>query len=305
MSVKNITIDKDNANRRLDNFIMSIYKELPRSKVYSMIRKGEVRINSGRIKPLYKVKEGDIVRIPPYLNNTNKIERKISAKLQDKYKTLVLYEDANYIVLNKPNGIAVHSGSGNGIGVIDIVRAFYTETIDLCHRLDKETSGCLVFAKNKTALRFFNKNLANRDKDLKKTYIAVLKGKFKDELFIDGNINTNKSSNDYKVDLNESGKYASSLFRPVKNLNKSTLVEIDIYSGRTHQIRVQAEALNHHVANDIKYGDKDFNKFISISGVRSMALHAKLIEFKDEENNLIKIEAPLDASFADLITYLN
>ena len=305
MSVKNITIDKDNANRRLDNFIMSIYKELPRSKVYSMIRKGEVRINSGRIKPLYKVKEGDIVRIPPYLNNTNRIERKISAKLQDKYKTLVLYEDANYIVLNKPNGIAVHSGSGNGIGVIDIVRAFYTETIDLCHRLDKETSGCLVFAKNKTALRFFNKNLANRDKDLKKTYIAVLKGKFKDELFIDGNINTNKSSNDYKVDLNESGKYASSLFRPVKNLKKSTLVEIDIYSGRTHQIRVQAEALNHHVANDIKYGDKDFNKFISISGVRSMALHAKLIEFKDEENNLIKIEAPLDASFADLITYLN
>mgnify|MGYP005633049281 FL=1 len=206
MSVKNITIDKDNANRRLDNFIMSIYKELPRSKVYSMIRKGEVRINSGRIKPLYKVKEGDIVRIPPYLNNTNKIERKISAKLQDKYKTLVLYEDANYIVLNKPNGIAVHSGSGNGIGVIDIVRAFYTETIDLCHRLDKETSGCLVFAKNKTALRFFNKNLANRDKDLKKTYIAVLKGKFKDELFIEGNINTNKSSNDYKGDLNESGK---------------------------------------------------------------------------------------------------
>ena len=305
MSVKNITIDKDNANRRLDNFIMSIYKELPRSKVYSMIRKGEVRINSGRIKPLYKVKEGDIVRIPPYLNNTNKIERKISAKLQDKYKTLVLYEDANYIVLNKPNGIAVHSGSGNGIGVIDIVRAFYTETIDLCHRLDKETSGCLVFAKNKTALRFFNKNLANRDKDLKKTYIAVLKGKFKDELFIDGNINTNKSSNDYKVDLNESGKYSSSLFRPVKNLKKSTLVEIDIYSGRTHQIRVQAEALNHHVANDIKYGDKDFNKFISISGVRSMALHAKLIEFKDEENNLIKIEAPLDTSFADLITYLN
>ena len=128
MSVKNITIDKDNANRRLDNFIMSIYKELPRSKVYSMIRKGEVRINSGRIKPLYKVKEGDIVRIPPYLNNTNKIERKISAKLQDKYKTLVLYEDANYIVLNKPNGIAVHSGSGNGIGAVSYTHLRAHET---------------------------------------------------------------------------------------------------------------------------------------------------------------------------------
>jgi|TARA_B110000914_G_scaffold226328_1_gene250570 23S rRNA pseudouridine955/2504/2580 synthase len=306
MSVKNLTVDKDNAKRRLDNLLMSTYKELPRSKVYSMIRKGEVRVNSGRTKPLYKVKEGDIIRIPPYLNNENQPKRPISNKLQDRFKQRVLFEDLNYIVLNKPTGTPVHSGSGNTIGAIDILRSFYSETIDLCHRLDKETSGCLVFAKNKTALRFFNKNLALRDKDLKKTYIAILKGSFKKDLFIDNNINTIKSSTDHKVNIDsEEGKYASSLFRPIKKLKKSTLVEIDIYSGRTHQIRVQAESLNHNVANDIKYGDSDFNKFIALSGIKSMALHAKLIEFKDEENNLIKVEAPFEDSFAELIDYLN
>ena len=181
MSVKNLTVDKDNAKRRLDNLLMSIYKELPRSKIYSMIRKGEVRVNSGRTKPLYKVKEGDIIRIPPYLNNESKPKKSISNKLQDRFKKRVMYEDLNYIILNKPSGTAVHSGSGINIGVIDVLRSFYIETIDLCHRLDKETSGCLVFAKNKTALRFFNKNLALRDKDLKKTYIAILKGNFKKE----------------------------------------------------------------------------------------------------------------------------
>ena len=306
MSVKNLTVDKDNAKRRLDNLLMSIYKELPRSKVYSMIRKGEVRVNSGRTKPLYKVKEGDVIRIPPYLNKEGATKRVISSKIQDKFKKRVIYEDLNYIVLNKPSGIAVHSGSGNNFGAIDVLRSFYDESIDLCHRLDKETSGCLVFAKNKTALRFFNKNLALRDKDLKKTYIAILKGNFKKELFIDNNINTNKSSINHKVKINnEEGKYASSLFRPIKKLNKSSLVEIDIFSGRTHQIRVQAEALNHNIANDIKYGNPEFNNFISKSGIKAMALHAKLIEFTDEDNNLIKVEAPLEDYFADLINHLN
>jgi 23S rRNA pseudouridine955/2504/2580 synthase len=271
-----------------------------------MIRKGEVRVNSGRTKPLYKVKEGDIIRIPPYLNNESQPKRPISSKLQDRFKKRVIYEDLNYIILNKPSGTAVHSGSGNNIGVIDVLRSFYTESVDLCHRLDKETSGCLVFAKNKTALRFFNKSLALRDKDLKKTYLAILKGNFKKELFIDNNINTTKSSIDHKVNINsEEGKYASSLFRPIKKLNKSSLVEIDIYSGRTHQIRVQAESLNHNVANDIKYGDAEYNNFISKSGIKGMALHAKLIEFMDEDNNLIQVEAPLEDSFADLIDYLN
>jgi 23S rRNA pseudouridine955/2504/2580 synthase len=306
MSVKNLTVDKDNAKRRLDNLLMSIYKELPRSKIYSMIRKGEVRVNSGRTKPLYKVREGDIIRIPPYLNNESKPKKSISNKLQDRFKKRVIYEDLNYIILNKPSGTAVHSGSGNNIGVIDVLRSFYTETIDLCHRLDKETSGCLVFAKNKIALRFFNKNLALRDKDLKKTYIAILKGNFKKELLIDSNINTTKSSIDHKVNLNsQEGKYASSLFRPIKKLNKSSLVEIDIFSGRTHQIRVQAESLKHNVANDIKYGDVEFNKFISKSGIKSMALHAKSIKFIDEDSNLIQVEAPLEDSFTDLIDYLN
>ena len=176
MSVKNLIVDKDNVNRRLDNYLLSIFKDLPRSKIYSMIRKGEIRVNSGRTKPLYKIKINDSIRIPPYLKFNSNNQENISSKIIDIFKSKLLYEDNNYIILNKPSGIAVHSGSNNNYGAINIIRSLFGKNVDLCHRLDKATSGCLVFAKNKTALRFFNKNLAIRDNNLKKTYIAILKG---------------------------------------------------------------------------------------------------------------------------------
>ena len=307
MSVKNLIVDKDNVNRRLDNYLLSIFKDLPRSKIYSMIRKGEIRVNSGRTKPLYKIKINDSIRIPPYLKFNSNNQENISSKIIDIFKSKLLYEDNNYIILNKPSGIAVHSGSNNNYGAINIIRSLFGKNVDLCHRLDKATSGCLVFAKNKTALRFFNKNLAIRDNNLKKTYIAILKGTIKKDIFIESNINTSKKNSMlHKVNIDIlNGKLAKSLFRPILKLNKSTLTEIDIYSGRTHQIRVQADSINHNIANDIKYGDMDFNKFIQKSRIKSMALHAKTISFNDEYDKSIDIEAPLEESFTDLIDYLN
>ena len=307
MSVKNLVVDKDNANRRLDNYLMSIFKDLPRSKIYSMIRKGEIRVNSGRTKPLYKIKINDSIRIPPYINLNSDNQENISSKIINLFKSKILYEDQNYIILNKPSGIAVHSGSKNNYGAVNILRSIFGNNIDLCHRLDKATSGCLVFAKNKTALRFFNKKLIIRDNNLRKIYIAILKGNIKKDMLVESNINTSKKNSTlHKVNIEISeGKIAKSLFRPILKLNNSTLTEIDIYSGRTHQIRVHADSINHNIANDKKYGDMDFNKFIQKSGIKSMALHAKTISFKDEYNNSIHVEAPLEESFTDLIDYLN
>ena len=307
MSVKNLVVDKDNANRRLDNYLMSIFKDLPRSKIYSMIRKGEIRVNSGRTKPLYKIKINDSIRIPPYINLNSDNQENISSKIINLFKSKILYEDQNYIILNKPSGIAVHSGSKSNYGAVNILRSIFGNNIDLCHRLDKATSGCLVFAKNKTALRFFNKKLIIRDNNLKKIYIAILKGNIKKDILVESNINTSKKNSTlHKVNIEISeGKIAKSLFRPILKLNNSTLTEIDIYSGRTHQIRVHADSINHNIANDKKYGDMDFNKFIQKSGIKSMALHAKTISFNDEYNNSIHVDAPLEESFTDLIDYLN
>ena len=305
MSVKKLHIDKDNSNRRIDNYLMSIYKDLPKSKIYSMIRKGEIRVNSGRIKPMYKLNENDLIRIPPYLNDTKPVIKKISNDLKNTFKKLIIHDDNNYIVINKPSGIAVHAGSKNNIGLIDIFRSLYNFKIDLCHRLDKETSGCIVMAKNKKALKFFNNNLANRSKDLKKTYVAILKGNIKKNIYIDLSIDTNKDSLNKRVNINNSGKRSKSLFKPIKALKGSTLVEIDIFTGRTHQIRVQAESLGHNVLNDNRYGDKEFNMSIGKSVNKILALHSKIIEFQDESNNIIKVEAPIPESFTDLVDYLN
>ena len=306
MGVKNLIVDKDNNNRRLDNYLMSIYKDLPKSKIYSMIRKGEVRVNKGRTKPLYKIKTDDNIRIPPYLELNPLTNYNISANIIKLFKSKILYEDQNFIVVNKPSGIAVHGGSKSNYGVISILREIYDNSVDLCHRLDKATSGCLVCAKNKIALRYFNESLVSRDNNLVKTYTAIVKGYMDDQILINTNIDTSsKNSSVHKVKINKEGKASKSLFKPILKLNSCTLIEIEIFSGRTHQIRVQAESINHNIANDKKYGDSEFNKFITKSGIKTMALHAKSIKFLDLNNNLINIEAPLEQSFADLIEYLN
>jgi len=163
------------SGRRLDNYLISIYKSVPKSKIYSIIRKGEVRVNSGRVKPNSKISSGDLIRIPPYLNEDKKeFKHIVSKSSKNLISNNILFEDNNFIIINKPYGIAVHGGTKNNIGIIDVVRSIYDDSIDLCHRIDKETSGCLVLSKNKKSNKWFNKLLL--DKKIKKKYIAILKG---------------------------------------------------------------------------------------------------------------------------------
>ena len=299
MPVKILEVNDDNDGRRLDNYLMSIYKEIPKSKIYSIIRKGEVRVNSGRVKPNTKISSGDLIRIPPYLNeDRNGPKHKVNISLKTLITDNIIFEDNNFIIINKPYGIAVHGGTKNNIGIIDVVRSIYDDSIDLCHRIDKETSGCLVLSKNKKSNKWFNKLLL--DKKIKKKYIAILKGHLNSNKEIKSLINKSETSNK-KSFISDDGKESVSIFIPKLKLNSSCLVEIEIFTGRTHQIRVQSNHIGHPVLNDNKYGDIEFNNQIAPKNIKRMALHSMLIEFYDMENKLISIKAELDDSFLNLI----
>ena len=293
MTVKKLTINHDNSERRIDNYLLSLYKNVPKSKIYNIIRKGEVRVNSKRIKPSYKLKIDDLVRIPPYLDGPLTHNKKISSYLIEKHTTKIIYEDNNYIVTNKNNDIAVHAGSKNGIGLIDIFRSKFGNHIELCLRLDKQTSGCLVLAKNKKSVKYFSNLLSTND--TKKTYIAILQGKFKDKKIIENEIYKN---NILKL------KKSKTIFKLVRQLKNTSIVNVDLHTGRTHQIRIHASQINHPILFDKKYGDKMFDNSINLNFKKTLALHSKSISFKDQNSKIIKASASYPDEFKKLIKAL-
>ena len=292
MTVKKLLIDHDNSGRRLDNYLISIYKSVPKSKIYSIIRKGEVRINSSRVKPSYKLSKDDLVRIPPNLESPLAKIKNISIDLIDTHTKNILFENNNFIVTNKKNNIAVHSGSKNHIGLIDIFRNKYGDGIDLCHRLDKTTSGCLVFGKNKKAVKHFNDSLLSQS--VTKIYTAILKGNFSGE---------KKISNQIYKSIESKSKDSISVFKVNKKLKNTTLVDVKIYTGRTHQIRIHAAQMNHPILFDDKYGDRVFDKSLNL-GNRNIALHSKNIIFGDINSKLINITCENPTEFNELIDKL-
>ena len=281
MSVKIVEINSDNSDRRLDNFLISKLKDVPKTKIYKIIRKGEVRVNSSRAKPDYKVKKGDLIRIPPNLEISKNTKKSIKPSLINEFKNNVIYEDKNYLIINKKSGISVHSGTKNFIGIIDILREIHGENIDLCHRLDKYTSGCLVFGKNKQSVRHFNDLLKKRD--IKKTYITILKGNLNKNIIVDQPV--------YKNNRNKV-KNSISSFKKIKNLKGCSLVSVQISTGRTHQIRIHAASINHPIIFDDKYGDVTFNNKLGKNLNKNIALHSQQIEFTDQFSKSISVKCP-------------
>ena len=293
MSVKKLLINNDNSGRRLDNYLISTYSSVPKSKIYNIIRKGEVRVNSSRVKPNYKIRTDDIIRIPPNLNIDQPLTKTIGIDLIKKHAGNILFENDNYIVINKKSGIAVHGGTKNIIGLIDIIREKYGKNIDLCHRIDKNTTGCLVFGKNKEAVKFFNNLLI--DNNVKKTYQAVLKGKLKKNIIINKPIYKNSAIK---------SKNSISKFKIIEHLNNATLVEVQIYTGRSHQIRIHAASINHPIIFDNRYGDKDFNKSVDKNIRKKIALHSKSISFINLDSEILNIECNPPNEFNDLVKML-
>ena len=289
MSVKKIVVDEDSSKRRLDNYLLTLLFDLPKSKIYSMIRKGEVRINSGRVKPSTKIDTGDEIRLPPYINIPRKDEVRIPDSLKKTISQAIIYEDKNYIIINKPTGIPVHGGTDNKLGLVSVMRDMFNEKVDLCHRIDKETSGCLVFSLNKKSTKHFNDLLQSRK--VNKKYKAILKGTISKDIFI----------NNY---IGEESQLAISKFNIINSSKNASYVDIEIATGRTHQIRIHSNEIGHPVINDSKYGDWKFNRSIRNLGKR-MALHAHTMEFTDRLGKQIKVVAKLDKEFNNLLKLLN
>ena len=307
MNAKNLNIIEDHVGRRIDNYLINVYKSLPKSKIYSMIRKGEIRVNSGRIKPTYKLKLDDEIRIPPYLVDfDNEVsDLKIPPSRIKAFNSSIIYQNEDYIVVNKEPELSVHSGTNNQFGLIDIARAQYPlMEIDLCHRIDKSTSGCVLLSKNKTFLRHFNKQL--KSNEVVKKYEAILVGVMKKNTKIESNIDTSTKKFQHKVQESDEGKKAISTFKVLKKFTSFSHVEITISTGRMHQIRVQSANLNHPVVNDKKYGLFSLNKYISKeTTINRLALHAKSVSFLDLNNQTVFYQATKNNEFDILLSQLS
>ena len=279
--VKNIKVDLESKGMRLDNYLISLLKGIPKSKIYSIIRKGEVRLNSKRIKPRHKIQEGDIVRIPPLKIIENEII-KPSSNIVEIIKEKIIFEDKSILVINKPVGIASHGGSGISLGLIEIVRQIIPsyENVQLVHRLDKDTSGCIVLTKKKSVLREMHNELRNHS--VEKKYVAITKGHWQQNS-IDVNLNLLKLKNksgEQKVKVSDEGKESITKFKVIKQNQNFSQINCTLLTGKTHQIRVHCQHLEHPIMGDRKYGDKDFNKLAKKIGITRMMLHASSINFK-------------------------
>ena len=304
--VRLVSVTAEDAGQRIDNFLARHLKGVPRSHIYRILRRGEVRVNSGRIKARYKVCAGDRVRIPPVRVSPEKSVPGMAAKIDlDKH---ILFENNRCLVLDKPSGIAVHGGSGLSFGIIEALRASRPQApyLELAHRLDRETSGCLVIAKRRSFLRLFHEQLRNGE--VVKQYLALLAGQWaggQRTVNVPLRKNQLKGGERMVVVDEEEGKEALTLFRPVSHFAMATLAEVDLKTGRTHQIRVHAAHIGHPLAGDEKYGDQEFNKSLRNHGLRRLFLHAHRIEFTDSASaGAVCVSAPLDAALKAVLDSL-
>ncbi|OOF38289.1 23S rRNA pseudouridine(955/2504/2580) synthase [Rodentibacter rarus] len=297
-SVKMLTISEDESGQRIDNYLLAKLKGVPKSLIYRIVRKGEVRVNKGRVKPEYKLQMGDVVRVPP-VRTTEKNHIPISKNL-NKVADLehqILFEDDCLIVLNKPSGIAVHGGSGLNFGVIEALRALRSEArfLELVHRLDRDTSGILLIAKKRSALRNLHEQL--RLKTVQKDYLALVRGQWQSHVkIVKAPLLKNELSGGERiVRVNEQGKPSETRFTIEERYPNATLVKASPVTGRTHQIRVHTQYVGHPIALDDKYGDKDFDEKMRMLGLNRLFLHAFSIRFDHPKTNeTLRLNAPLD-----------
>lgn len=296
--VQFIDISDDEAGQRIDNFLLAKLKGVPKSMIYRIIRKGEVRVNKGRIKPEYKLIAGDQVRVPP-VRVAEREEAPVSAKL-DKVSALadcILYEDDAILVINKPSGTAVHGGSGLSFGVIEGLRALRPEArfLELVHRLDRDTSGILLVAKKRSALRALHEQL--RLKQMQKDYLALVRGHWQSHTkVIQAPLLKNiLQSGERVVRVSPEGKPSETRFKVEERFDNATLVKASPVTGRTHQIRVHTLHAGHPIAFDNRYGDKQFNSQLADTGLKRLFLHASALKFTHPKTGEeMRLQAPLD-----------
>ena len=303
--VQILVVPERQQGQRLDNFLLRELKGLPRSRIYRLIRRGEVRVNRRRCKPEAKLARGDQVRIPPYLGRSPALAGPPTEKLKQRLLDCILFKDETLLVLNKPAGMPVHGGTGIALGLIEALRQIRPEWMEteLVHRLDRDTSGCLLIARQAQCLRHMQAEF--RAGAVEKKYLALVHGDWPEELdVIDLALRKNElSSGERIVRVAADGKSARTRFRVRERLNGATLLEVALETGRTHQIRVHCQSAGHPVIGDPKYGH-DSGDPAPIKHKR-MALHAWKIAFRPApEAALLRFEAPCDRHFTGLLETL-
>lgn len=295
--VSYVEAGEGDAGQRLDNYLMRVLKTIPKSHVYRVLRKGEVRVNGKRAKPETRLAQGDRIRIPPLRIDEKPVQTKPSTSLQQFINAAILYEDKDLLIVNKPPGVAVHGGSGLAFGVIEALRASRPELpeLELAHRLDRDTSGVLLIAKRRAALRELHAAL--REREMTKRYLALVVGRWElGKKRIELPLLTNqKQGGERMVRVHADGQSALSTFIPQQHFGRlATLMAIEIGTGRTHQIRVHAAYAGHPVAGDEKYGSKEGDEALRPFGLRRMFLHAHSLEFaRPGTGEKFSITAPL------------
>jgi len=299
-----LTIGEANAEQRLDNFLISLLKGVPKTRIYRMVRKGEVRVNKARADVSYKLAEGDVVRVPPVRTADHPDAVIVQPGLKFSLENHILYEDDGFLVLNKPAGFAVHGGSGIQSGVIEGLRQIRPaqKFLELVHRLDKDTSGCLLIAKKRSVLKQLHEMF--RGDGIQKTYLALLAGQFtRKKQWVDVPLLKNVGRGGERfVIVSQAGKPSETLFTRLQPYKTATLVRAEPKTGRTHQIRVHAAWLGFPIVGDERYGAAETNKTFSQKGYKRLFLHAEQLAFTHPGNGTkLQFNAPLPDDLQQLL----
>ena len=305
--VHEIEISAEQAGQRIDNFLLGYLKGVPRSRIYRILRKGEVRVNRGRTRASYRLQGGDRLRIPP-VRVAERPPAPVPGKATlDKIADSVIFEDKVLLAFNKPAGLAVHGGSGVSFGLIEALRALWPKApyLELVHRLDRETSGCLLVARRRSALRHLHEQL--REHKMEKQYLLLVKGRWHGgRRTVTAPLLTNtRRGGERMVSIDPAGKAAVTRFRPLLVGPQASLVEARPETGRTHQLRVHAASLGHPIAGDEKYGEREFNREISRFVRARLFLHARGLKFRHPLTNAqVRLYAPLAGCWYDILEQL-
>jgi 23S rRNA pseudouridine955/2504/2580 synthase len=293
--VRFIEVTADYQGQRLDNFLLRELRGVPKTRIYKALRKGEIRVNKGRVRGDYRVVEGDSVRIPPLRTAEREAPPSVPARWGKLLEANLVYEDDGLWVINKPSGLAVHGGSGLAVGMIECLRQLASEErfLELVHRLDRDTSGCIMVARKASILKSLHKLL--REDRVDKRYLALVAGHWSsNRSFVEAPLKKNTlKSGERVVRVDREGKAARTEFRVVERFKNATLVEAKPITGRTHQIRVHCLQAGHPILGDDKYGDRDANRQAADSGLKRLFLHAASLKFRLGDQRLA-LSAPLD-----------
>lgn len=297
-----VRVDPDRDGQRIDNFLIGQLKGAPRSLVYRLLRTGQVRVNGGRAKPDRRLAAGDEVRIPPMRDTAERDKPAAPVDAQmTRITDAIIHEDRDFLVIDKPSGIASHGGSGISFGAIELLRAARPrDTLELAHRLDRDTSGILVFSRKRSALLALQTEI--REGRVIKRYLGLLEGALpQPRLTIDAPLRKSVlQGGERMVRVDRNGKASRSLVVEVDRFRGATMAEITLETGRTHQIRVHCAHIDHPLAGDEKYGDEDFNRKLRKRGLTRLFLHAAHFQFAIGENSF-SFSAPLPRELAKVI----